>query len=73
MYVDITDIITYKVELKDLSDWIIGRVLEIEDTLYNGLIPAGQVSGLCQFYKYQTRCYNDGNGLTAKPVSIPKE
>ncbi len=58
--------------MRDLSDWIKTRVTEIEEALSDKTIPAGQVSGLCQFCRYQTRCYNDGDGLTSKPMSVPK-
>ena len=32
----------------------------------------GEETGLCQFCRYQTKCFEEGNGLTAKPLSIPK-
>ena len=69
IYVDMSDIITYKVQLRDLTEWIKTRIFEIEEALDDKTIPTGQVSGLCQFCRYQTRCYNDRNGLTTKPMS----
>lgn len=72
VYVDMNDIVTYKVQIRDLTEWIKTRIIEIEEALSNETILTGQVSGLCQFCRYQTKCYNDGNGLTAKPMSIPK-
>ena len=72
VYVDMSDIVTYKVQMRDLTDWIKIRIDEIEEALTGKSIPTGQVSGLCQFCRYQTRCYNDGNGLTIKPMSVPK-
>lgn len=72
VYADMSDIITFKVPKKDLTDWIKTRVQEIEDSLYGNKIPKGEVSGLCQFCKHQTRCHNDGNGLVDKPLSIPR-
>jgi CRISPR/Cas system-associated exonuclease Cas4 (RecB family) len=71
VYVDMNDIVTYKVQLRDLTDWIKTRVTEIEEALSNKTIPTGQVSGLCQFCRYQTRCFSDGNGLQEKPLSVP--
>jgi len=72
VYVDMNDIITYKVQNRDLTEWIKTRINEIEDSLAKNKIPNGEVSGLCQFCRYQTKCFNDGNGLTEKPLSIPK-
>ena len=72
VYVDNADIVTYKVEKKDLTDWIHTRVQEIEDSVEDGKIPKGEASGLCQFCKYQTRCFNDGEGIEHKPLSSPK-
>ena len=72
VYVDMSDIVTYKVQIRDLTNWIKARVYEIEEALSENTIPSGEVSGLCQFCRYQTRCHNDGKGLTAKPMSVPK-
>ena len=30
-----------------------------------------KITELCKYCKYQTKCFNDGNGLTDKPLSIP--
>ena len=72
VYADMSDIVTYKVEKRDLTDWIKTRIQEIEDGKTHDKIPNGETSGLCKFCKYQTRCFEDGNGLTDKPLSIPK-
>jgi CRISPR/Cas system-associated exonuclease Cas4 (RecB family) len=72
VYVDMTDIVTYKVKMRDLTDWIKNTIMEIEESLFNNKVPIGEVSGLCQFCRYQTQCYNDGNGLNTKPMSVPK-
>lgn len=72
VYADMSDIVTYKVEKRDLSDWIRTRIQEIESAKTNDIIPSGEVSGLCKFCKYQTRCFEAGNGLTDKPLSTPK-
>jgi len=72
VYVDMSDIVTYKVTKKDLTEWIQTRVQEIEEFLEQKKAPNGEPNGLCQYCSYQTRCYNDGNGLTDKPLSVPK-
>ncbi|MGY5148890.1 MAG: PD-(D/E)XK nuclease family protein [Candidatus Nitrosopumilus sp. bin_68KS] len=72
VYADMSDIVTYKVEKRDLSDWLKTRVQEIEESITEKKIPAGEVTGLCKYCKYQTRCFDEGNGLTDKPLSIPK-
>jgi CRISPR/Cas system-associated exonuclease Cas4 (RecB family) len=72
VYADMTDIVTYKVQKKDLSNWIKTRVQEIENSKESQDIPKGETSGLCKFCKYQTQCLEDGCGLTEKPLSIPK-
>jgi len=71
VYVDMSDIVTYKVKKRDLSNWIKTRVQEIEDAISKNKIPDGEVSGVCQFCRYQTKCFNDGSGLIEKPLSIP--
>jgi CRISPR/Cas system-associated exonuclease Cas4 (RecB family) len=72
VYADMTDIVTYKVQKKDLGNWIKTRIQEIESAKESKEIPNGETSGLCKFCKYQTQCSEDGNGLTEKPLSIPK-
>jgi CRISPR/Cas system-associated exonuclease Cas4 (RecB family) len=72
LYVDMNDIVAYKVEKRDLTDWIKTRIQELEDSIAENKIPIGEVSGLCTYCKYQTRCYNSGSGLTTKPLSTPK-
>ena len=67
-----TDIVTYKVQKKDLLNWIKTRIQEIESAKESKEIPNGETSGLCRFCKYQTKCTEDGCGLTEKPLSIPK-
>jgi len=72
VYADMSDIVTYKVEKRDLTDWIRTRIQEIEDAKNDKKIPKGEVSGLCKYCRYQTKCFDDGNGLTDKPMSVPK-
>ena len=72
VYADMSDIVTYKVEKRDLSDWLKTRVQEIEESISNNKIPNGEPTGLCKYCKHQTKCLEDGNGLTDKPLSIPK-
>ena len=48
------------------------RVQEIEDSVIDGKVPKGEASGLCQFCKYQTKCFNQGDGIEHKPLSTPK-
>ena len=72
VYADMSDIVTYKVEKRDLADWIKIRIQEIESAKTEEVIPNGEVSGLCKFCKYQTRCSEAGNGLVDKPLSTPK-
>ncbi len=72
VYADMADIVTYKVQKRDLTDWIKTRIQEIESAKSEKIILSGEVSGLCKYCKYQTRCSEDGNGLTDKPLSTPK-
>ena len=72
VYADMSDIVTYKVQKRDLSEWIKTRVQEIENAKNGETIPNGEVSGLCKYCKYQTTCSEAGNGLTDKPLSTPK-
>ena len=72
VYADMSDIVTYKVQKRDLTDWIKTRIQEIETAKTDTKIPNGEVSGLCKYCRYQTRCSEAGNGLTEKPLSTPK-
>ena len=72
VYADMTDIVTYNVQKRDLTDWIKTRIQEIENAKESKEVPKGEISGLCKFCKYQTKCFEDGKGLTEKPLSIPK-
>jgi CRISPR/Cas system-associated exonuclease Cas4 (RecB family) len=71
VYADMSDIVTYRIKRKDVKEWIKTRVQEIEDSVFESSVPIGEVSGVCKYCRYQTKCYNDGNGLTNKPLSIP--
>ena len=66
------DIVAYKTKGRDLADWIKRRIQEIEDYLLDNNLPIGEVSGLCKYCGFQTRCHNDRNGLTDKPLSRPE-
>ena len=70
VYVDMNDIITYKVKKRDITNWIISRVEEIENAIFQKHVPKGEPSGLCQFCRYQTKCFNDGNGLKDRPYQF---
>jgi CRISPR/Cas system-associated exonuclease Cas4 (RecB family) len=72
IYVDMSDIVAYRVPKKDLTHWITTRIQELEDALMDKKVPAGYVSALCKYCKYQTKCYDDGNGINTKPMSVPK-
>lgn len=72
VYADMSDIVAYKIQKRDLTEWIKRRIQEIEDSLLYNNVPHGEVSGLCKYCRYQTKCYNDKNGLTDKPISRPR-
>lgn len=72
VYADMSDIVTFKIQKRDMSNWIVQRIQEVESAKANKIMPSGEVSSMCKFCKYQTRCSNDGNGLLEKPLSIPK-
>ena len=72
VYADMQDIVTYKVKKNDLSEWIKTRITDVENSIIKKLTPNGEPSGVCQFCKYQTRCFNDGKGIDHKPMSTPK-
>jgi hypothetical protein len=71
IYADMSDIITYNVKKRDLSEWIKMRIGEIEDSLLEKKFHVVKLRDF-KYCRYQTKCYSDGNGLTDKPLSIPK-
>ncbi len=72
LYVDMNSIFAFNIKMKDLTNWIKTKVQQLEDSLANNETPAGDVTGLCKYCRYQTKCYTDGGGLITKPLSIPK-
>jgi CRISPR/Cas system-associated exonuclease Cas4 (RecB family) len=67
------DIVTYNVAKQDLSKWIKTRIQKLEDSITENELPSGEVSGLCKNCRYQTKCYDSGDGLITKSLSIPKK
>ena len=67
VYVDMNEIMAYRVKTRNMSDWLKIRVQEIEDSIVEMRIPKGEVSALCKYCRYQARCYADGNGLKDMP------
>jgi CRISPR/Cas system-associated exonuclease Cas4 (RecB family) len=72
LYVDMNEIVAYKVQKRDRQKWLRARIQELEDSVAKNMFPNGEVSGVCKYCRYQTRCYNSGGGLTTRPLSIPK-
>jgi CRISPR/Cas system-associated exonuclease Cas4 (RecB family) len=72
LYVDMSDIVAYKIHRRNRMEWIKTRIQKLEDSLTENRIPLGEVSGLCKYCRYQSRCYNSGGGLIDRPLSIPK-
>jgi len=66
------DIVAYKVQKRDRKEWIGARIQELEDSVTENVLPRGEVSGVCKYCRYQTRCHNSGGGLITRPLSIPK-
>lgn len=69
VYADMDTMIAFKVKNRDMSHWIKERIEELENSISHGYPPNGEVSGLCQFCKYQTRCFTDGNGINYNPIA----
>ncbi len=67
-----SDIVAYKIQKRDLTEWIKKRIQDIENSVIDNSVPIGEVSGLCKYCRFQTRCYNDGDGMTDRPLSKPK-
>jgi len=72
VYADMSDIVTYKVQKRDLTEWIKTRIQGIESAKSEKITLDGEPSSLCKYCKYQTRCSETGNGFTGKPLSTPK-
>jgi len=72
VYADMDGLVAFRVQNKDMTKWMTMRVQELEEAIEKQIPPKGQVSSLCQFCSYQGRCFDDGNGITYEPTSIPK-
>ena len=74
LYADMADLVAFDIPiLQETESWLRNRILEIEDGRKAKVPPTGEVSALCAFCPYQTRCYSDGKGITTNPKSHPVE
>ncbi len=72
LYVDMNDLVAFRIRRRDLKEWIRSRIQDLEDSIIENKVPNGEVSGICKYCKYQIECYNTGSGLTTKPLSLPR-
>ena len=72
VYVDTSDIVTYKIKKEIYQHGSKPGFKKIEEAVNNKTIIKGEPSGLCQYCRYQSRCFNDGNGIEHTPLSAPK-
>ena len=72
VYADMSDIVAFKIRRRNLREWIKIRIQRVENCLNSNEVPHGEVSGLCKYCRYQTRCHTDGDGLITRPLSVPK-
>ena len=72
IYVDMNDMICFEIPIRDVSNWIKNRLVDIQNHVDSERIPDGEVSGNCRFCRYQTACFTKGGGIKENPQSVPK-
>ena len=74
VYADMADIISFDVPIAPNAEkWLIHRLDVIDAAADTGIIPIGEVSKLCDYCPYQTRCHGEPGGITTSPKSHPRE
>lgn len=68
VYADMTNLYAFKVNNVDRTAWITERIQSIEDALDKNKPPDAEISGLCQFCKYQNRCTEDGTRVSVEDL-----
>lgn len=69
VYLDMNDVVSFEIENKDMSCWIINKIALIENAIKSKKIPDGQVNSFCKLCNYQTTCSNNKNGIE-KALSV---
>jgi len=57
VYADMSNIVAFRVQRRDLREWLKIKIQNLENAIFGNKVPAGEVSGLCKFCRYQIRCY----------------
>ena len=74
IYADMADIISFDVPIAvNAEKWLINRLDIIDNAVDSTITPIGEVSKLCDYCPYQTRCHGEPGGITTSPKSHPKE
>ena len=74
IYADMADVICYDVPVApNAESWLIQRLQIVESSIVTSVAPSGEVSKMCDFCPFQTRCKGELGGITTLPKSHPIE
>lgn len=72
LYADMSELVAFNVPiLQETKVWLKNRIIKIENARETKVPPAGEVTALCGYCPFQTRCHGDGGGIITKPKSHP--
>ena len=73
LYADMSELVAFNVPiLKETRSWLKERIIKIETAMETKMPPPGEVSKLCDYCSFQTRCHGDKGGIITKPKSHPE-
>ena len=73
LYADMSELVAFNVPiLKETRPWLKERILKIENSIETKMPPPGEVTKLCDYCPFQTRCHGDKGGIITKPKSHPE-
>lgn len=74
LYLDMAEIFAYDLPIpNDTERWLRARIESIEDARETKIAPTGEVTALCSYCPFQSRCRDDAGGITTTPKSHPEE
>lgn len=73
LYADMSELVAFNVPiLKETQSWLKERIIKIETAIETKTPPPGEVTKLCDYCPFQTRCHADKGGIITKPKSHPE-
>jgi len=74
IYADMAELVAFNVPFMpvEIRYWLKNRITDIENSIETKTPPPGEVTKLCDYCPFQTRCHGDKGGIITKPKSHPE-